>query len=385
MRSSSLASLVVCSALFSLSSIHAQSAQESSSQSPAAASGASLPCESRPVQVSSPAKFHKVSGKSSGVVTLHVAIDGSGEFKSIQCALNAAPSSGAVLLIAPGVYREVLTIDKPNIQLRGVDPDASKTVVVNDRSAGANGGTLHSSTVNVTADNFLAENITFENDFNRTHPQLPAGSQALALFVTGDRAVFHHVRLLGNQDTVYLGSRNCAPDGDNCIPTRQYFSDSLIAGNVDFIFGDSKAVFDLCEIRSTAHEGGYVTAQSKHYEIEDSGFVFRHCKLTADPGVNRTVYLGRPWRPYASVVYLNTEMGSHIDPAGFREWHPGETHSLQTVFYAEYSSTGPGAHPAERDPHIKMLTAEEARKFEPAVFLRGADGWNPEVPVAPPH
>jgi len=87
--------------------------------------------------------------------------------------------------------------------------------------------------VNVTADNFYAENITFENDFNATHPQLPAGSQALALLVIGDRAVFHNVRLLGNQDTVYAGSRNCSPDGENCIPTRQYFSDCYVAGNVD--------------------------------------------------------------------------------------------------------------------------------------------------------
>ena len=192
--------------------------------------------------------------------------------------------------------------------------------------------------------------------------------------------MFHNVRLLGNQDTVYLGSRNCSPDGDNCIPTRQYFSDAYIAGNVDFIFGDSKAVFDRCEIHSTAHEGGFITAQSKHYASEDSGFVLNHCKLIADAGVTKSVYLGRPWRPYASVVYINTEMGAHIDAAGWREWHPGETHSLDTAFYAEFGSTGPGAHPGERDPRAKTLTADEAKKFDPATFLRGADNWNPLVP-----
>ena len=134
-------------------------------------------------------------------------------------------------------------------------PTPSKTIVVNDRSAGQNGGTLHSATVNVTADNFFAENITFENDFNRTHPQLPQGSQALAFHVTGDRAIFHNVRLLGNQDTVYLGSRNCAQNTQGCTATRQYFSDCYIAGNVDFIFGDCKAVFENCEFtprRTTA-------------------------------------------------------------------------------------------------------------------------------------
>jgi polygalacturonase len=347
-------------------------------QTPGSAAGTPLACDARFIPFPSLDTAPEMVGKTPPEdETLYVAADGTGDFYSIQRALDAAPATGALLLVAPGVYREVLTIDKPNIQIRSVNPDASKTVIVNDRSAGANGGTLHSATVNVTADNFFAENVTFENDFNRTHPQLPAGSQALALLVKGDRAVLHNVRLLGNQDTVYLGSRNCSPDGDNCIPTRQYFSDSYIAGNVDFIFGDSKAVFDRCEIHSTAHEGGFITAQSKHYASEDSGFVLNRCKLIADEGVTKTVFLGRPWRPYASVVYIDTEMGAHIDAAGWREWHPGETHSLDTAFYAEFGSTGPGAHPGERDPHAKILTKEDVKKFEPAAFLRGSDNWNP--------
>ena len=347
-------------------------------QSPGSAPGIPLPCDARfvpfPALPTAPEMIGTVLPEDE---TLYVAADGTGDFYSIQRALDAAPKTGALVLVAPGVYREVLTIDKPNIQIRSANGDASKTIVVNDRSAGANGGTLHSATVNVTADNFFAENITFENDFNCTHPQLPAGSQALALLVTGDRAVFHNVRLLGNQDTVYAGSRGCSPDGGNCTPTRQYFSDCYVAGNVDFIFGDSKAVFDHCEIHSTPHAGGYITAQSKHYPSQDSGYVINRSRLTADPDVTKPVFLGRPWRPYATVVYLNTEMGERIDPAGWREWHPGDTHSLETVFYAEYGSTGPGAHPSERDPHTHFLTAEQARPYEPSVFLRGSDNWDP--------
>ncbi|MGD0547177.1 MAG: pectinesterase family protein, partial [Terracidiphilus sp.] len=294
------------------------------SQTPGSAAGAALPCEARFVPFPELPKAPEMAG---AVLpedkTLYVAADGTGDFYSIQRALDAAPDDGALVLVAPGTYREVLTVNKPNIILRSANPGAGKTVVVNDRNAGANGGTLHSATVNVTADNFFAENITFENDYNRTHEQLYAGSQALALLVTGDRAVFHNVRLLGNQDTIYAGSRNCAPDGEPCIPARQYFSDCYIAGNVDFIFGDGKAVFDHCEIHSTEHAGGFLTAQGKHYPQEDSGFVFNHCKLLADPGVTGKVYLGRPWRPYATVIFLNTEMGEHIDPSGWREWHPG--------------------------------------------------------------
>ena len=350
-------------------------------QTPGSQPGTQLPCNARFVPFPATGTAPEMASIAPAEdKTLYVAADGTGEYSSIQSALDAAPREGALVLVAPGTYREVLTIDKPYIRLRSTNPDASKTVVVNDRSAGANGGTLHSATVNVTADYFFAENITFENDFNRTHPQLPAGSQALALLVTGDRDVFHNVRLLGNQDTLYAGSRNCAPDGQNCTPARQYFSDCYIAGNVDFIFGDGKALFDHCELHSTAHHGGFITAQAKHYPNEDSGFVFDRCTLTADQNATGDIYLGRPWRPYATVVFLNTEMGDHIAPAGWREWHPGETHSLDTAYYAEFNSMGPRAHPGERDPHTHFLTLEQARQFEPEVFLRGSDNWNPLIP-----
>lgn len=308
--------------------------------------------------------------------TLYVAADGSGDFYSIQKALDTAPADGALLLIAPGTYRETISITKPNIELRGSNADASKTVIVFDKSAGTSGGTLHSATAEIRGDNFRAENLTFANDWNATHEQVPVGSQALAVLVAGDKAVFSNVRFLGNQDTLYSGSRNCSPDGEPCIPTRQYFTHCYIEGNVDFIFGDSKAVFDHCEIHSTPHSEGFITAQSKHYPAEDSGFVFNHCTLTAAPGATN-IWLGRPWRPYAKVIFLNTEMGAHIVAAGWREWHPGETHSIETVYYAEYNSSGPGAHSGERDPHTKLLTADQAAQFETKTFF---DGWDPAAP-----
>jgi len=240
-------------------------------------------------------------------------------------------------------------------------------VIVADKSAGTSGGTMNSATVNVRADNFTAENVTFANDFNRTHEQVSTGSQALALLVTGDRAVFRNVRLLGNQDTVYAGSK------------RQYFVDCYIEGNVDFIFGDAKAVFEGCEIHSTAHSIGYITAQGKSSPGQDSGFVFQRCNLTAASGVTN-VWLGRPWRPYASVVFLNTEMGAHINTAGWREWHPGETHYLDTVSYAEFRNSGQGAHAGEREAHTKKLTPAQADAYDARRFLAGADGWDPTAP-----
>ena len=310
--------------------------------------------------------------------TLYVAADGTGDYYSIQRAIDVAPDSGAVISVAPGIYREVLTVTKPHIVLRGPYEDASRSAVVADRSAGTAGGTLLSATVNVLADDFRAENISFVNDYNRTHQQLQQGSQAVALLVRGDRAVFGNVRILGNQDTLYAGVGECTGSGAerSCPTARQYFDHCFVEGNVDFIFGDSKAVFDHCVIRSNAHSEGFITAQSKSYAAQDSGFVFRDCRLEAAPGVGN-VYLGRPWRPYSTVVYLNTWMDTHIVPAGWREWHPGETDSLPTASYAEFQSSGPGADPSKREPHASQLTPQQADKFEPENFLRGSDGWNP--------
>jgi len=314
-------------------------------------------------------------GQGTRTVTLHV---GRGGYSSIERAIDAAPDTGAVIAIARGVYREVVKVTKPNIRLVGDSPDAAKTVIIFDKSAGTAGGTFHSATVEVRADNFSAENLTFANDFAARHPRQSWGAQAVALLVTGDRAVFRNVRILGHQDTVYAASRCGSPDAEPCAPARQYFNGCYIEGDVNFIFGDGKAVFENCEIHSRRHSVGFITAQGKHYQDQDSGFVFNHCRLTAAPGVGH-VWLGRPWRAYSKVIFMNTEMGAQIEPAGWREWRPGETHSLETAFYAEYNSTGPGAHPDERDPHTVRLAAGVAARFETEPFLAGRDGWDPSA------
>jgi pectin methylesterase-like acyl-CoA thioesterase len=233
---------------------------------------------------------------------LYVAADGTGDYYSIQRAIDVAPPSGAVISVAPGTYHEVLTINKPNLVLRGPYEDATKTVVVAGKSAGTDGGTF----------------------------------------------------------------------------ARQYFGRCFIEGNVDFIFGDGKTVFDHCVIRNNPHSVGFVTAQGKSYVSQDSGFVFRDCRIEAEPNVEN-VYLGRPWRPYSTVIYLNTWMGAHILPEGWREWHPGETDYLPTALYAEYESSGPGANPSQRQPHAIHLTEQQAATYAPEKYLRGGDGWNPRA------
>jgi pectin methylesterase-like acyl-CoA thioesterase len=193
----------------------------------------------------------------------------------------------------------------------------------------------------------------------------------VALKVTADRAVFRRVRFLGYQDTLYPASKHCDSDAGPCIPARQYFVDCYVEGNVDFIFGDALAYFENCEIHALAHSTIMLTAQSKHYPEERSGYVFDHCRITADPGVQH-VYLGRPWRAYATVVYLDTEMPEAIEPEGWHEWEHNGKPSLPTAFYAEYRSTGPGVGPARR-----QLKDAEAAEFGRAKFLAGEDNWDP--------
>ena len=296
------------------------------------------------------------------------------EFATIQAAVNAAPATGAVIRIAPGVYREVVHVDKPGIQFRGMGEDAAKVVLVYGNSAASTCGTGCSATLFVTGKDFFAGGMTIANDYSKT-TEVP--SQAVALSVRADRAVFRRVRLLGAQDTLYASSLGCMKEGGECTTGRQYFADCYIEGHVDFIFGDAKAVFEGCEIRSIAHAaGGYVTAQSNTRKGQDAGYVFDHCRLTADEGAGK-VFLGRPWRDYSTVIFMNTEMGEHIQGAGWSEWKGAPTRRLETATYAEFRTSGPGAEVAGREPLSKQLTAEEAGRYAAKVYLRGVDGWDP--------
>ncbi len=345
--------------------------------------------------------FAQSRSSNSTVPVLRVASDGKAPYTTVQAAIDTLPASGGTVEIAPGTYREQVVIRQSHVSLRGTGVNPAGTIIVDDTSQGTRGSKQSYATVHVLGDDFRAENLTFQNDFNRTHEQVSAGSQAQALNLEGDRDILVHVAILGNQDTLYIGARGCGqsgslrtappggtsyPGGANPVPqarctptpTRSYFTHCVIAGNVDFIYGDGNAVFNDCEIHSTIHAaGGYLTAQGKYMPDQRSIFVFDHCRLTAEAG-EQHVFLGRPWRPYASVVFLDTQMGGHIEPAGWREWHPGETHNLDTVVYAEYNSTGPGANAAARDPHSRQLTAVQAAGYSTGKVLGGDDGWTPK-------
>jgi pectin methylesterase-like acyl-CoA thioesterase len=311
--------------------------------------------------------------RAQGIKTITVGATGA-DFTTIQAAVNAAPDSGAVIKIRPGVYREVVHVDKPKIQFRGDTDDWTKVVLVYGNSAASTCGTGCSATLFVTGDDFFAGMMTIANDYSKTN-DVP--SQAVALSLRADRAVLRHVRLLGAQDTLYASSMGCMKEGSECKTGRQYYADCYIEGHVDFIFGDAKAVFEGCEIRSIAHEaGGYLTAQSNTRPGQDGGYVFNHCRITADKGAG-DVYLGRPWRDYSTVIFMNTDIEAPIMAAGWSEWKSAPQPRLPTATYAEFNSTGPGADPKVREPLSKQLTAAEAKRYETKAYLVGMDGWDP--------
>jgi pectinesterase len=242
--------------------------------------------------------------------------------------------------------------------------DAGKTILTFDdfaRKVDANGkmlGTFGSFSVSVRAKEFAADNITFEN----TSAPRKIVAQAVALGVDSDRAVFRNCRFLANQDTLYASSG------------RQYYYKCLVRGDVDFIFGNATAVFDRCEIQSTGK--GYLTAQSRTSDDQTTGYVLTDCKVTAAAAVpDGSVYLGRPWRPFARVVYLHCDLGPQIQPAGWLKWRP--TDKDMKVFYAEYNCTGAGAATDKRVEWSKQLTQAQAEKFSKENFLKGDDDWSP--------
>jgi pectinesterase len=213
----------------------------------------------------------------------------------------------------------------------------------------------------VQGPNFTAENITFENTTPREDKV-----QALAMYVEADRAVFRKCRFLGWQDTL----RADAPRGGL---GRQYYADCYIEGHVDFIYAGGTAVLDRCHIHVKAD--GYITAASTP-EALPFGYVFLDCKVTAGPGVQKGFYLGRPWRPFAATAFLRCELPAQVRPEGWHNW--GKPENEKTARYAEYKSTGPGAHPTSRISWARQLTEAEAAAFTVKNVLAGDDGWKPQ-------
>lgn len=273
--------------------------------------------------------------------TIVVSRDGTGNFRTLQEAIESARAFmdyTVTIYVKNGVYKEKVIVPSwvENIDIIGEDRD--KTIITYDDHANINKmGTFRTYTVKVEGSDITFKNLTIENNAAQL-------GQAVALHTEGDRLKFINCRILGNQDTIYTGAKF----------TRLYFKDCYIDGTTDFIFGPSTALFEDCIIHSKRNS--YVTAASTPKEAK-YGYVFKHCKLTAEPGVDK-VYLGRPWRPYAYTLFIECELGKHIVLAGWHNW--GKQSNEETARYMEYKNTGEGANTSERVAWSKQLTKKEA-------------------------
>ncbi|HEY8568944.1 pectinesterase family protein [Microbulbifer sp.] len=328
-------------------------------------------------------------------------------FPTIAEALAAAPENSAtpfVIYLPEGTYREKLLVSKPNIHLIGAGRDksiisygdyAGMPAVGAEPGSGAKMGTFDTATLTVEANDFRAENLTIENSFDflatdalpSDHTDKINGTQAVALEtgLSSDRAAFRNVRLLGYQDTLFVQAG------------RSYFVDSVIEGNVDFIFGAGQALFENSDIvtrpRGAERETvGYVTAPSTDIDNE-FGLVFLNCRLLKAEGVPaNSTPLGRPWHPttnfpdgrYAdpnaigATVYINAFMDDHITSDGWDSMRGTSRDGTKSTVFApegarffEFESHGPGA--AVNDKRRQLTEAQAAAYTRERILA----GWEP--------
>lgn len=320
-------------------------------------------------------------------------------YSTITDAINSIPSDDLepiTISIAPGVYREKITIKRPFITFVGTGADSSEVVLSYDDYAfdlmedGMKRGTFRSYSVFIDTHDITMRNLTIENASgdSKTH------GQALALYADGDRLFFENIRLLGHQDTLFTGPlppKEKEPNGfigpkqfAPRINGRHYYKDCYICGDIDFIFGSATAYFENCTIESLArysdeeayHDGvpciqGYVTAASTA-EGQTYGYIFSRCNLIANNCPEASVYLGRPWREFAKTVFLDCTFGPHIHPDRFHDWNKKE--AQETIFYGEYNNSPAPVTPAS---FVQLLTTDMAKDFSKEAVLSGNDNWTP--------
>ncbi|EOA28312.1 hypothetical protein CARUB_v10024512mg [Capsella rubella] len=307
--------------------------------------------------------------------TFVVAKDGSGQFKTVQQAVNACPDKNpgrCIIHIKAGIYKEQVIIPKKKNNIFMFGDGARKTVITYNRSVKLTPGTTTSlsGTVQVESEGFMAKWIGFKNTAG------PMGHQAVAIRVNGDRAVIFNCRFDGYQDTLYVNNG------------RQFYRNIVVSGTVDFIFGKSATVIQnsLIVVRK-GNKGQFntVTADGNEKGLAMKiGIVLQNCRIVPDKKLaaeRLTVpsYLGRPWKKFSTTVIMNTEMGDLIRPEGWKIWDGESFH--KSCRYVEFNNRGPGAITNRRVNWAKIAkSAAEVNDYTVANWL-GPINWIQEANV----
>lgn len=293
------------------------------------------------------------------------------DYHSIQDAITALPdfvSTHYVIHIKCGIYKETVTVpfEKTNVTLIG--DGMGKTVITGELNAQMpNLTTIDSATVTAIGDGFRARDITFENSAG-------AGAhQAVAFRSDSDRSVFEFVEFRGHQDTLYARSM------------RQFYRNCYITGTVDFVFGNSAALFYNCTIETVPRlerpEKGaknIVTAHGRTDPAQATGFVFHNCRISGsseylelyrkNPLVHR-LYLGRPWKEYSRTVFIGCYLGEMVRKEGWLPWRA--EFALGTLYYGEYGNWGPGAETEGRVDWSSQVPKERLHVYSVENFIQG--------------
>ncbi|KAK8941254.1 putative pectinesterase/pectinesterase inhibitor 24 [Platanthera zijinensis] len=321
-----------------------------------------VPTKDRKLLQSTPADPRKIAD-------IVVASDGSGRYRSIKAALAAVKEKSekrTIIYVKKGVYFENVRVEKNKWNVMLVGDGMGFSVVSGKLNVVDGTPTFSTATVAVFGKGFIGRDITFRNTAG------PAKQQAVALMSDSDQSAFYRCRFDAYQDTLYTHS------------LRQFYRDCEIYGTVDFIFGNAAAVLQSCTIlprRPIQGQQDTITAQGKTDPNQNTGISVHQC--TVKPYGDLTgvrVYLGRPWKPYSTTVFMKSSLAGIIDPAGWLPWTGNS--APDTIFYSEYQNFGAGASTAKRVKWkgLRTMDVRQASKFTAAAFV-GGDSWVPKAGV----
>ncbi|XP_031491205.1 pectinesterase-like [Nymphaea colorata] len=301
----------------------------------------------------------------SSIIT--VAKDGSGNFTTVSDAIAAVPSksnSRVVVYVKEGIYDEIVEIPSSKQFVALLGDGMWRTVITGNRSVGDGWTTYSSATLAVSGTGFLARDLTIINTAGAVK------HQAVALRVNADLSAIFRCSMVGFQDTLYVHS------------LRQFYRESVIAGTVDFIFGDAAVVFQVSQLVSRKPMDGQfntITAQGRSDPNENTGISIDNCTILPDTELAASLssfktYFGRPWRNYSRTVVMTSYVERHVDPSGWTPWSGDD--GLSTLYYGEYSNIGPGANTDGRVTWagFHTMTYEDATNFTVPNLILG-DQW----------
>ncbi|GAB2291597.1 Probable pectinesterase/pectinesterase inhibitor 13 [Dionaea muscipula] len=261
-----------------------------------------------------------------------------------------------------GVYEEYVTITKKMANITMYGEGSQKTVITGNKNFVDGVRTFETATFAALGEGFIAISLGFRNT---TGPQK---HQAVALRVQADKSIFLNCRMEAYQDTLYAQAH------------RQFYRGCVIAGTIDFIFGDASSLFQNCLIlvkKPLDNQQNIVTAQGRTDRHENASIVLHNCRIQPHPELEPgkakfKTYLGRPWKEFSSTIVMESTLSDIIQPEGWLPWE-GDF-ALKTLYYAEFSNQGPGAALTRRVKwagYKKAISKQEAQGYTVVPSLEG--------------